>query len=128
MSPASTLVPNDVEGGRIVVVVALGDASPLARIDVGVAVEDSVLAAAGDCLGRFRVESPGVRFVVSGVAVSTVFPESPLIINPSFSFLVSGFVSCGLVVDGGGDDLEVEVDGIAVGDLFGCEHRDSSSW
>jgi hypothetical protein len=37
-------------------------------------------------------------------------------------------VSGGLVADGVADDLVVEVDVTATGEIFGEEHKNSSSW
>jgi hypothetical protein len=76
----------------------------------------------------------GGSFCDSEVAVATVISGTSRFIKPSFPFLVSAFesslsdISGGLVADGVADDLGVEVAVTAMGEDFGNEHRDLSSW
>ena len=76
----------------------------------------------------------GRMFFDSGVAGATIFSGISRFVKPSFLLLVSPFdsflsdVSGGLVADGVADDLGVELVVTAMGEDFGDEHRDLSSW
>ena len=80
--------------------------------------------------GRALCMASGGLFCDSEVLAAPVISGTSRFVKPSFSFLVSPFesslsdVSGGLVADG----VAVEVAATAMGEDFGNEHRDLSSW
>ena len=101
---------------------------------------DSEVLAAPVISGTSRFVKPSFSFLVSpfesslsdvcGLVADDLGVEVAVIVKPSFPFLVSPFesslsdVSGGLVADG----VAVEVAATAMGEDFGNEHRDLSSW